>query len=131
MRRNVTLSFPDGSLCRLILGTVIAMSGASVAHAQSSTNCITMGSGTMHCDTMDMSPPPATQPSYNTDAQGQPHSSAAAQMSNMIHAIRERSTNSKVGKMVTAGDCQAALEYALTKGRFDLANEVKVCVAAS
>ena len=87
-----------------------------------------MGSGMMHCDTMDMSPPATPtmgQPAFNMGADQQSNSNGGALLGLAIRGMRERSLNSKIGKMVASGDCQAALDYALTKGRFDIAEEVK------
>ena len=120
MRRNVILGLPTQSLRRALLCGVLTFSGASAANAQSSTNCVTMGSGMMHCDTMDMSPP-----TFNPGAQQQADSNSGALLGLAIRGMRERSLNSKIGKMVASGDCQAALDYALTKGRFDIAEQVK------
>lgn len=116
----VLLRCPSRSQRRVLLVGVIAFFGASAANAQSSTNCITMGSGMMHCDTMDMSPP-----AFNPGVQQQSNANGGALLGLAIRGMRERSLNSKIGKMVASGDCQAALDYALTKGRFDIANEVK------
>jgi hypothetical protein len=101
--------------CALV-GGLLAMSVATEAGAQSSTNCIVMTGGLVHCDTM---------PGYDVAAAQRANAEAGAQIGSAIRVMRERSLRAKIGKMAAGGDCQGAIAYALTKGRYDLASEVR------
>jgi len=98
--------------CAIISGIVL-LTGAVGANAQSSSTCMVMGGGLIHCDTMDMG---------STDRF---EDARVARFGLAIQAMRERSLRAKIGKMVAGGDCKGAYTYALTKGRMDLAGEVR------
>jgi hypothetical protein len=82
----------------------------------SSTNCIAMGGGMVHCDTMDMGG------SNQSDADG------AYALGRGIGALiargRENSFRKKVGEMLATGDCEGAARFALEKGRLELGGEI-------
>ena len=108
------------------LGGLAALLG-SVAHAQLSTsNCIVMGPNMVHCDTMDMSTPstPQTGPDSGTQL--------GTALGQLISGTSDQHVRSNVGRMLAAGNCDGAYQYALQKGRFDLASRVRdLCATGS
>lgn len=104
----------------LILGT-FAPVGPSRASAQSSTNCMVMGGGLVHCDTMGMG------------TMRQPSPDGGAALGRGIRALIERSKENslrkKLGKMVADGDCQGAARLAYEKGRLEWGSAItQTCV---
>jgi hypothetical protein len=64
--------------------------------------------------------------SDGTDRQG----NAAQGISDFIGTLNENSFRKKIGKMLASGDCAGATDYALQKGRLELAVELRrSCVA--
>lgn len=93
-----------------------AFACANGAFAQA-TNCVSIGGGMTHCDTMpDMS---------------HPHNGGGNTLGVIADAIarsNERSFQKKVGALLAAGDCAGAAKLALSKGRLDLGNQISaVC----
>lgn len=98
----------------LLLG--LSALAVSSANAQSSTNCIGMGTGMVHCDTMDLS-----QPKDDDDDVG-------TSLGLLIARMQENSLRKKIGKMLAAGDCQGAAKLAYEKGRLELGAQIaKTC----
>jgi hypothetical protein len=141
------------ALCSCFLGLVIAL-GASGAHAQMSTsNCIVMGGGMVHCDTMDMTPPASPPPqrpidcNNGQDAQiplGNPYA-GQSKARNFLGALgdamivtgggcprylprlqREQIARFRmqVGKLLADGDCKGAARFALENGALELGQSI-------
>jgi hypothetical protein len=93
----------------------LALAGLSAcgsAIAQS-TNCMSMGGGMVHCDTMpDMSHP-------HTGG-----SNTVGVIADAIARSNERSFQKKVGALLATGDCVGAAKLAYTKGRLELGNQI-------
>lgn len=89
-----------------------ALTCAGDAVAQS-TNCMNMGGGIVHCDTMpDMSHPQTG--GGNT----------IGVIADAIARSNERSFQKKVGALLAAGDCMGAAKLAYAKGRLELGNQI-------
>ncbi|WP_123905442.1 hypothetical protein [Sphingobium cloacae] len=87
----------------------------------SSTNCMAMGSGMVHCNTMDMGGASQSDDGY---ALGQG-------IGALIARGRENSFRKKVGQMLANGDCEGAARFALEKGRLELGADIaKSCKPA-
>ena len=91
--------------------TVAAFGFAQHSSAQS-TNCIGMGTGMVHCDTI------GTGRSGNLSA-----------IAEIIARSNERSFQKKVGEFLNKGDCAGAAKLAFTKGRLDLGNRISAVCA--
>jgi hypothetical protein len=75
-----------------------------------------MGTGMVHCDTMDLS-----QPKDDDDDVG-------TSLGLLIARMQENSLRKKIGKMLAAGDCQGAAKLAYEKGRLELGAQIaKTC----
>lgn len=111
-----------GAICFASAGAVTRI-GMSPAHAQmSSTNCMAMGGGMVHCDTMDMGG--ANQSGDSGYALGQG-------IGALIARGRESSFRKKIGHMIASGDCEGASRFALEKGRLELGTDIaKSCRSA-
>jgi hypothetical protein len=70
------------------------------------------GGGMVHCDTMDLS-----QPKDDDDDVG-------TNLGLLIARMQENHLRKKIGKMLAAGNCQAAAQLAYEKGRIELGAEV-------
>jgi len=109
------------AFCALVAS--VAMFWIGSANAQlSSTNCIPMGGGAVHCDTMNMGPPPSSTTSAQPNDDGQ--AALGTAIGNLIARSRESAFRKKVGQMLANGDCQGAARYAYEKGRLDLGNSI-------
>lgn len=95
-------------ICALVLG--LAGTGAN---AQSSSNCIVMAGGLVHCDTMDMS-----QPRYDSGAE------LGRGLRRLIDRNRESALRKQIGEMLASGDCQGAAQLAYRKGRLELGQSI-------
>ena len=92
--------------------TLAALAYASDALAQS-TNCMNMGGGQVHCDTMpDMSHPQTGG------------SNTVGVIADLISRSNERSFQKKVGALLAKGDCVGAAKLAFDKGRLELGNQI-------
>lgn len=101
--------------CLVGLGLPL-FTGVGPAHAQmSSTNCMTMGGGMVHCDTMDMDAANGSEDSGYALGQG---------IGALIAKSRENSFRKKLGRMLAAGDCEGAVRFALEKGRIELGTDI-------
>ena len=100
-----------------ISGLVVALCGTD-ALAQSSTNCMSMGSGMVHCDTMDMAPP------GNSSADNEGNRQLGLAIHKLILGDTEKAFRVKVGKLLAAGDCQGAARMALESGRLVLGQSI-------
>lgn len=87
---------------------MIVLSTAASAQ-MATTNCMAMGS-MVNCNTIG-------------GGGGDDHSLEI--LANAIHNASEASVRSKIGKMVAAGQCQEARDYALKKGRLEMASSVE------
>jgi hypothetical protein len=97
---------------KVVAFLAFASSTVTSASAQSSTNCIGMGTGMVHCDTMDMS-----QPKDDDDDVG-------TNLGLLIARMQENSLRKKIGKMLAAGDCRSAAKLAYEKGRLELGAQI-------
>lgn len=85
----------------------------SEAKAQSSTNCISLGGGMVHCDTT------------STGQQSQDGGAALGRgIADLITRGRDRSFRRRLGQMIANGDCRGAARYALGRGELDAAERV-------
>ncbi len=100
----------------------IAFVGGGEAQAQmSSSNCMSMGGGMVHCDTMQMGNSGSVETSGGDDGST---ALVLQGLGDLLGFNGEKSIRKKVGKMLADGDCQGATRYALEKGRMELANQV-------
>lgn len=77
------------------------------------TNCMNMGGGIVHCDTMpDMSHPQTGG------------SNTVGVIADAIARSNERSFQKKVGALLAKGDCVGAAKLAFVKGRLELGNQI-------
>ena len=106
----------------LAMAACLATFWVGGAKAQSSTNCISLGGSMVHCDTMDMSPPPSTAGTTQPNDDGQAVLGNA--IGSLIARSRESAFRKKVGQMLANGDCQGAARYAYDKGRPELGNSI-------
>lgn len=104
------MPFNQSKRARLFL--FLASLTSSAAAAQSSTNCIGMGSGLVHCDTMDLS-----QPKDDDDDVG-------TNLGLLIARMQENHLRKQIGKMLAAGDCEGAAKLAYEKGRLELGAQI-------
>jgi len=89
-----------------------ALNCAGDALAQS-TNCMNVGGGIVHCDTMpDMSHPQTGG------------SNTIGVIADAIARSNERAFQKKVGALLAKGDCVAAAKLAFAKGRLELGNQI-------
>ena len=105
------------TVCSGVFGLAVALYGSG-ALAQSSTNCTAMGSGVVHCDTMDMSPPGNSSADY----EGQRRLGEA--MHKLLFGDPEKAFRIKVGKLMADGDCQGAARMAFESGRLELGQSI-------
>lgn len=105
------------AVCSGVFTLAIALqSGEAVA--QSSTNCMAMGSNMVHCDTTNMAPPTSTPPDY----EGQRRLGEA--MHRLIFGDPEKAFRMKLGKMLADGECNGAARLALESGRLELGQSI-------
>lgn len=123
------------------IALLLLFSSAVEIKAQT-TNCMAMGGGLAHCDTIgsnglsstDCMAMGSTMVNCNTIGSGglsAPQSypndggfAAGQAIGNMINRLRENSFRKKVGQMVASGDCQGAAQLALSKGRVEMGTEI-------
>lgn len=94
--------------------------------SMSSTNCIGASGAMVHCDTTDLS--------SNRRAQdGTPNANDGSSLSfvgDLIARSQERSFQRKVGQLMASGDCNGAAVFALSKGRYDMSDQIRrSCIA--
>lgn len=82
----------------------------------SNTNCMSMGSTMVTCNTTGGA---TSNQANNGDTTG------AAGIVSFVRTLSERSFRSKIGKMLSAGDCEGAARYAYEKGRLELGGEIR------
>jgi len=115
LRGRTAYRFAGGGNDMQAYRMALALAGLSVcgsAIAQS-TNCMSMGGGMVHCDTMpDMSHPQTGG------------SNTIGVIADAIARSNERSFQKKVGALLAAGDCAGAAKLAFTKGRIELGNQI-------
>ena len=110
-----------GLLVAVAVGGVFTALGANGAHAQMSiSNCIALGGGMVHCDTMEMGPPSYAPPQASSDG-GEELGRGLAQF---IVRTREDAFRKRVGKLLADGDCQGAAHMALESGRLELGQSI-------
>lgn len=85
----------------------------------STTNCIGTAYGGMNCTTM--TPPPLPPVQYSNDS----GTVLGTALGELITGSGDRHVRSQIGKMLAAGNCKGAVQYALQKGRFDLVETVR------
>lgn len=91
-------------------------SGVDQASAQmSSTDCMAMGGGMVHCNTMDMG---------GANGSGDGGYALGQGIGALIAKGRENSFRKKVGQMLASGDCEGAARFALEKGRLELGTDL-------
>lgn len=91
----------------------------SGSNGSSSTDCMAMGSTMVHCNTMQM---PSSEPAPSSSPDG---GTALGQgIASLIIKARENSFRKKVGQMMAAGDCRGAANYAYSKGRIEAASTI-------
>lgn len=98
---------------------IVAFSALNPNHANaqdSSTTCMDMGGGMVHCNTMDMSG------SEQSDTQGQTELGRA--LGKLIFGDKEKRFKKKIGAMLAEGDCNGAAKYAYSEGRLELGNQI-------
>jgi hypothetical protein len=83
----------------------------------STTNCIGTAHGGMNCTTM-------APPSYQA-APTDGDASLGTGLGELLTGTGDRHVKRQIGKMLANGDCAGAEKYALTKGRLDLAQQVR------
>lgn len=100
--------------------------GTGEAHAQmSSSNCMAMGGGMVHCDTMSMGNAGGPASSGGDDGST---AMVLQGLGDLLGFNGEKSIRKRVGKLIADGDCEGAARYALQKGRIELANQVaQIC----
>lgn len=121
---------------RVGLFTVLATFAVSTANAQA-TNCMSMGGNMVQCYGADgsstncMSIGPNMAHCDTVAGQSQPHTPQANAGSDNgggwlddLMPWREGNFRKKIGKMIAAGDCQAAAKLAYEKGRLELGAEI-------
>ena len=107
-------------LSAIVACGVFTALGVSGAHAQmSSSNCMAMGGGMVHCDTMNMgsNDTSATPGSNGGEALGRG-------LASFIIRTREDAFRKRVGKLMADGDCQGAARMALESGRLELGHSI-------
>ena len=105
------------TVCSGVFGLAVALYGSG-AFAQSSTNCMDMGSGMVHCDTMNMAP------SGNSSADNDGNRQLGIAIHNLIFGDSEKAFRIKVGKLMAAGDCHGAVRLALEGCRLELGQSI-------
>lgn len=93
----------------------LGLAGSHVAYAQmTSTNCMAMGGGMVHCDSMGIG--------------GGNQNDGGAALGEGIGALiakgRENSIRKKVGQLLADGNCEGASRFAFEKGRIELGAEI-------
>lgn len=87
----------------------------------SSSDCMSMGGGMTHCNTMDRS---------QSQQADQPHTdgSTLSFIGNLVAQSNERALTKRLGEMIAKGDCVGAAKLAYSKGRLDLGRRMNsVC----
>lgn len=126
--KTVTRRLTRSRACVLATGFA-ALFWSSGASAQSSTNCIAMAAGMVHCDTMDMSPPRPVEVYQPRNDGG---ASLGETIGGLIARSRESAVRKRVGGMLADGDCQGAARYAYQKGRLELGAAIaRTCAQGS
>lgn len=97
------------------LGGGLAHCDTIGANGLSSTDCMAMGSAMVNCNTIGGGRLSAPKSYPNDDG-----FAAGQAIGNMINRLRENSFRKKVGQMVASGDCQGAAQLALSKGRIEM-----------
>lgn len=94
----------------------------------SSTNCTAMGGGMSNCTTMPMGQPQTAPPTPDM-SRPQTNGSTMSFIGDLIAQSRERSFQKKLGQMLSSGDCQGAANFAFAKGRYDVSSTIRrTCV---
>lgn len=131
----------DQGALHMIYRTAAVMAFLSITGSASAqtTNCMSMGSNMVNCNSSDGSNTNCmsmggTMVTCNTTGGPKPMQSdigdggdttGAAGVVSFVRALGERSFRSKIGKMLSAGDCEGAARYAYEKGRLELGSEIR------
>jgi hypothetical protein len=101
------------------------------------TNCMDLGGGMVHCDTigsggsastncMGMGQMATCQTTQSRTGGYSDSGTALGQgLGQFISSIRERSIRARIGKLLSDGDCAGAYRYALEKGRLELGQAIQ------
>lgn len=103
---------------KLSLAVLLPVAGVALAPVEakaqsSSTNCISLGGGMVHCDT--------TQTGRQSQDGG---ATLGRGIADLINRGRDRSFRRRLGQMIANGDCRGAARYALERGELDAAERV-------
>lgn len=124
---------------------IALFAGGSTALAQTS-NCMAMGSELVSCQNsngsttncMSMGPDMAncTTTGGNRNNSVVPQNDGGAALgqgiNSLIHSMKEKAFRAKVGKLLSAGDCEGAANYSFEKGKIELGNEIRAqCLTVS
>jgi hypothetical protein len=90
----------------------------------SSTNCTAMGAGMSNCTTMPMGQPQSAPPTPDM-SRPQTNGSTLSFIGDLVARSQERSFQKKLGQMLASGDCQGAASFAFAKGRYETSNEIR------
>lgn len=106
-----------------VLALAIALALPASAIAQTTTDCTTDYFGNVHCTTNSRS----TAPVDYVSGLGPLPDAGKAFREGMERgaAMRAQAQSQHVAKMIAAGDCPGAENYALQQGNFDLAKSVR------
>ena len=132
LRANLLLCCQEAAV-RQALGFILSVTSlASQAGAQTS-QCMAVGDNMVHCNNSGGGWTDCTaignMATCNTSGgYRQPSADGGTSLGkgigSLISRIGENSFRKKVGKMLAAGDCQGAANYALQKGRLELGNSI-------